>query len=177
MSRYCWVDCQRVAGFPVAAACEAAGVSTSAFYDWATERAHGPTDAEWDDAHVVNAMIDVQAIDDSVGSPRMVNELARQHGIHANHERVEPLMADNGIYAKDGRRPKVKTTIPDVTAPPLPDLVQRDFTPGEPGERTCGDTQARAGAPLPAPDPGRGSPGDHRLDPPLQHSMAALDTG
>jgi putative transposase len=30
-------------------------------------------------------------------------------------------------------------TIPDVTAPPLPDLVRRDFAVGEPGERTCGD--------------------------------------
>ena len=48
-------------------------------------------------------------------------------------------MADNGLYAKDGRRRKVRTTIPDVSAPPLPDLVRRDFSVGEPGERTCGD--------------------------------------
>ena len=139
MSRYCWVGCQRVAGFPVAAACEAAGVSTSAYYAWAVERAHGPTDAEWDDAHVVNAMVDIHETDNSVGSPRMVDELARRHGIHANHKRVERLMAENGICAKDGRRPKVKTTIPDVTAPPLPDLLRRDFAPGTPGAKTCGD--------------------------------------
>jgi len=41
-------------------------------------------------------------------------------------------MAENGIYATDGRRRKVRTTIPDVSAPPLPDLVKRDFTVGEP---------------------------------------------
>ena len=34
-------------------------------------------------------------------------------------------MTDYDIYAKDGRRKKVRTTIPDVSAPPLPDLVQR----------------------------------------------------
>ena len=47
-------------------------------------------------------------------------------------------MAANGIYARDGRRKKVRTTIPDVSAPSLPDLVGRRFAPGEPGERTCG---------------------------------------
>jgi transposase InsO family protein len=41
--------------------------------------------------------------------------------------------------AQDGRRKKLRTTIPDVTAPPLPDLVRQDFSVGEPGRRTCGD--------------------------------------
>lgn len=48
-------------------------------------------------------------------------------------------MAENGIYARDGRRRKVHITIPDVSAPPLPDLIERDFSVGEPGERACGD--------------------------------------
>ena len=56
-----------------------------------------------------------------------------------NHKRVERLMAEHGIYGQDGRRKKVRTTIPDVTAPPLPDLVKRDFAVGEPARRTCGD--------------------------------------
>jgi putative transposase len=33
----------------------------------------------------------------------------------------------------------MRTTIPDLWAPPLPDLVQRNFSVGEPGRRTCGD--------------------------------------
>ena len=45
-------------------------------------------------------------------------------------------MAENGIFATDGRRKKVRTTIPDVTAAPLPDHVRRDFSVGEPGVRT-----------------------------------------
>jgi len=49
-------------------------------------------------------------------------------------------MAANGIVVvADARRKKVRTTIPDVTAPPLPDLVRRDFSLGEPGARTCRD--------------------------------------
>ncbi len=48
-------------------------------------------------------------------------------------------MALYGLYAQDGRRKKCRTTIPDVSAPPLPDLVKRDFSVGAPGQRSCGD--------------------------------------
>jgi transposase InsO family protein len=48
-------------------------------------------------------------------------------------------MSDNGLHAKDGRRRKIRTTIPDETSPPLPDLIGRDFGVGEPGQRSCGD--------------------------------------
>jgi transposase InsO family protein len=125
-------------GFPVEAACEAAEVSASAYYDWLT-RSAGPTEAEWDEALLVNEMRSVHdELDDTYGSPRMTDEL-RDRGFCVNHKRVERLMAEHGLYARDGRRKKVRTTIPDVTAPPLPDLVQRDFSTGEPGRRTCGD--------------------------------------
>jgi hypothetical protein len=73
---------------------------------------------------------------DTYGSPRMTDEL-RRRGYCVDHKRAERLMADNGFHAKDGRRKKHRTTIPDLTAPPLPDLVKRDFRVGEPGIRTC----------------------------------------
>jgi putative transposase len=76
--------------------------------------------------------------DDSYGSPRLTNELATR-GFCANHKRVERLVATYGLYATDARRKKMRTTIPDLWAPPLPDLVQPDFSVGEPGRRTCGD--------------------------------------
>jgi len=138
VSRYRHVSAMKAEGFPVQAACEAAEVSTSAYYDWLA-RSGAPTEAEWDEALLVNEMHQVHDhLDDTYGSPRMTDELASR-GMCVNHKRVERLMADNGIYARDGRRKKVRTTIPDVSAPPLPDLVTRDFAPGEPGERTCGD--------------------------------------
>jgi transposase InsO family protein len=139
VSRYRWVDSQKAAGFPVAVACKVVEVSPSAYYDWAEHVAAGPTEAEWDEAILVNAMWDVHHhLDDTYGSPRMTEEL-RRRGFWVNHKRVERLMADNGLYARDGRRRKVRTTIPDVSAPPLPDLLQRDFSVGDPGERACGD--------------------------------------
>jgi transposase InsO family protein len=139
VSRYRWVDSQRAEGFEVAAACKVAEVSRAAYYDWRARAAAGATDAEWDEAILVNEMHDVHDhLDDGYGSPRMTDEL-RRRGFHVNHKRVERLMANNCIHATDGRRRKVRTTIPDVTAPPLPDLVERRFAPGEPGLRSCGD--------------------------------------
>ena len=139
MSRYRFVSTVKAEGFPVDAACEVAEVSASAYYEWAAKTAAGPTEAEWNEALVINEMHKVHDdLDDSYGSPRMTTELASR-GLCTNHKRVERLMAANGIYARDGRRKKVRTTIPDVSAPPLPDLVGRRFAPGEPGERTCGD--------------------------------------
>jgi putative transposase len=41
VSRYRCVDDQKAAGFPVTAACEAHGVSTSGYYDWRQREAAG----------------------------------------------------------------------------------------------------------------------------------------
>ncbi len=138
MSRYRFVSAMKAEGFPIEAACAVAEVSTSAYYDW-RDRSAAPTEAEWDEAILVNEIWDIHhGHDDTYGSPRMTDEL-QHRGFCDNHKRVERLMATHGIYADDGRRRKVRTTIPDVSAPPLPDLVQRDFLVGEPGQRTCGD--------------------------------------
>jgi putative transposase len=139
VSRYHWVDDRKVEGFSILAACKVAKVSTSSYYDFCRRLEQGPTDATWSEALIVNEIYDVhQHLDDTYGSPRMTDEL-RRRGYCCNHKRTERLMAENGIYAKDGRRKKCRTTIPDLTAPPLPDLVKRDFSVGEPGLRTCGD--------------------------------------
>lgn len=139
MSRYRHVSAMKAEGFPVQAACAAAEISTSAYYDWVAKVAGGPSEAERDEALLINEIMNVHRhLDDTYGSPRMTGELGRR-GHCVNHKRVERLMAENAIYARDGRRKKVRTTIPDVSAPPLPDLVKRDFSVGEPGRRTCGD--------------------------------------
>ena len=135
MSRYRFVSTMKAEGFPVAAACEVAEVSTSAYYDCAAKVRSGPSAVEWVEALVVNETRDVHAHHDGTyGSPRMTTEL-RRRGFCLNHKRTERLMAENGIVAADGRRKKVRTTIPYVTAPPLPDLVRRDLSVGEPGRR------------------------------------------
>jgi len=138
VSRYRWVDARKAEGFDAAAAIEAAEVSRAAYYEWSAAHRGGCTEAEWDEAALVNEIVRIHQAQDDLGSPRITMALAKK-GHHVNRKRVERLMRCNGIYAIDGRRAKVRTTIPDVTAPPLPDLVQRDFGVGEPGRLWAGD--------------------------------------
>ena len=92
MSRYRWIDARKAEHFPVAPACATAGVSPSAYYDW-VERSGAPSDAAWDEAILVNEMHEIHhGHDDTYGSPRMTDELARR-GLCVNHKRVERLMA------------------------------------------------------------------------------------
>ena len=138
MSRYRWVDSQRAEQFPVAAACRVAGVSRQAYYEWKEKERSGPSAASFDEARLVNEMHDIHAeLDETYGSPRMTREL-RRRGYCVNHKRVERLMVENDIVGVTPRR-SVRTTIRDDLAPPLPDLVGRGFSPGEPNRRYAGD--------------------------------------
>jgi putative transposase len=138
VSRYRCVDAQKAAGFPVVAACDAAGVSTSAYYAWATSAAQGPTQAEHDQAELLAEIRQIHADSGGTyGSPRVTAELWRR-GRHANHKRVERLMADHGIV---GHRPRRRRglTKPDTSVPPAPDLLGRLFDPDRPDVAWCGD--------------------------------------
>jgi transposase InsO family protein len=129
VTRYQWVLARKAENFPVTAACEVADVSTSAFNDWRRRREADPTDAELEEAALVEAMGVIHAEHDGTyGSPRMTVELQNQ-GWVVNHKRVERLMALHGIVGIH-KPARVRTTIPTETAPLLPDLVGRRFAPG-----------------------------------------------
>jgi transposase InsO family protein len=145
VSRYRHVDAMKAEGFAVAAACRAAEVSTSGYYDWKTRRQASPSDVELEEAYLVNEIFSVHAgSDKTYGSPRVTMEL-RRRGYCVNHRRVERLMAEAGIVGLTPRR-FVRTTLPSPFAAELPDLVQGDFSPGAPNSRYCGDiTYVRTG--------------------------------
>ena len=87
MSRYRFVSAMKAEGFPIEAACATAEVSSSAYYGWLAKVAGGPTEAEWDEALVINEMRKVhEHLDDTYGSPRMTEEL-RDRGFCAHHKR------------------------------------------------------------------------------------------
>ena len=56
MTRYACVDDQKAAGFPVTTACEAAGVSTTGYYDRCQREAAGPTERQLAEAELVALM-------------------------------------------------------------------------------------------------------------------------
>ena len=135
--RYRCVAAQKAAGFPVRAACDAAGVSTTAFYEWAA-KPPGPTPGELDEAYLVNDIIDIHRDwDATYGQPRMTHEL-RRRGRRVNHKRVERLMREHGIV---GYRPRKRRSLTrqDADAPPIPDRLGRLFDPHAPDVAWVGD--------------------------------------
>ena len=131
MSRYRCVDAQKAAGFPVVAACRAAGVSTSAFYAWAAKGEQGQRAAEHAQAGLVAKIRSIYAESaGTYGSPRVTAEL-RRRGWRVNHKRVERLMAVHGIVGHRPRRRRGLTKA-DTATPPAPDLVGRLFDPDQP---------------------------------------------
>jgi putative transposase len=138
VTRYRWVAARKAEGFPITAACKVAEVSTTAFDDWRRREAAGPTDAELEEARLVEAIREIHAETDSTyGEPRMTPEL-RDQGWVVNHKRVERLMRLHAIVGVH-KPPKVRTTIPAEDAPPLPDLIGRRFNPGRPDVAWVGD--------------------------------------
>jgi putative transposase len=131
VTRYRCVDDQKAAGFPVSAACEAAGVSTSGYYDWQTREAAGPTERQLAEAELVELMGDIfEASDGNYGVPRMFKEL-RRGGLCVNEKRVRRLMRLHGMAGRCRRR-RCQTTFPGPDGYVIPDLVERNFEPGTP---------------------------------------------
>jgi len=79
-------------------------------------------------------------LDDAYGSPRR-SPPSRPAGAvdQPQARRATHSGPPTASTPKDGRRRKVRTTVPDVSASPPPDLVVRRFAPGEPDEHTGGD--------------------------------------
>ena len=137
MSRYRCVDAQKAAGFPVVAACRAAGVSASAFYAWAARRAPAAAAAQADATLVAEIRTIHRVSKGTYGSPRVHAEL-RRRGWRVNRKRVERLMRTHGIV---GHRPRRRRglTKPDAGAAPVPDLLGRLFDPDRLDVAWCGD--------------------------------------
>lgn len=138
MTRFECVDSQGAEGFSITAACEAAGVSTSGYYDWKKRQDRPPTPREVDEATLVERMIEI--FDESGGAygvPRMARAL-RNEGHTVNRKRVRRLMRRHGMAGRVWRR-KVRTTIADFEPFFIPDLVGRAFEPGASDRAWCQD--------------------------------------
>jgi putative transposase len=135
VSRYRCVDAQKAAGFPVAAACQAAAVTRSAYYAWA---AQGPSARHREQVGLVGEIRRIHARSHGTyGAPRVTAEL-RRRGWVVNHKRVERLMRTHGIAGYRPRRRR-SLTRPDIAAAPVPDLLGRLFDPERPDVAWCGD--------------------------------------
>jgi putative transposase len=138
VTRYRCVDAQKAAGFPVAAACKAAGVTRSAYYAWIARAAQGTAERHREEARLVREIRRIHARSKAAyGAPRVTVEL-RRRGWSVNHKRVERLMRMHGIVGYRPRRRR-SLTRQDHGAAPAPDLLGRLFDPDRPDVAWCGD--------------------------------------
>jgi transposase InsO family protein len=134
--RYRCVDAQKAAGFPVAAACQAAEVSRAAYYAWVARA--GGSERQREEARLVGEIRRIHARSGGTyGVPRVHAEL-RRGGWMVNHKRVERLMRTHSIAGWRPRRRR-SLTRPDASATPAPDLLGRLFDPDQPDVAWCSD--------------------------------------
>jgi putative transposase len=112
---------------PVAVTCRVLGFSKQAFYKW---KANPVTARDWDDAHLVNAAIDIHHNDPEFGYRFITDELP-DRGITASRNRVNRLCTQQRLWSVHARKrgPHRKP------GPPVhDDLVERRFTAAKPNQ-------------------------------------------
>jgi putative transposase len=108
-------------GVPVAVTCRVLGFSKQAFYAW---RQNQVSQRDWDDAHVINAALDVHRDDPAFGYRFIADELPAR-GIEAAENRVARLCFQQRIWSAFAK----KRGLTRKAGPPVhDDLVGRQFT-------------------------------------------------
>jgi transposase InsO family protein len=112
---------------PVAVTCRVLGFSKQGFYKWQTAPV---SQRDWDDAHLINAAIDIHHDDPEFGYRFIADELA-DNGVRASRNRVNRLCSSQRLWSVHSRKrgPSRKP------GPPVhDDLVLRDFTAEHPNQ-------------------------------------------
>jgi transposase InsO family protein len=112
---------------PVAVTCRVLGFSKQAFYAW---KADPVSQRDWDDAHLINAALDIHHDDPEFGYRFIADELAGQ-GVVAGRNRVNRLCTQQRIWSVHSR----KRGLNRRPGPPVhDDLVRREFTADHPDQ-------------------------------------------
>jgi putative transposase len=116
--------------------CRWLGVSKSGLYEWRT-RPESETSQRRELLRIkIKALF--EANNEEYGYRRMHQALVRS-GEQAAGETVRKLMRELGLLPCQPKPWRCSLTEQDGAAGPIPDLVNRDFTAGNPGEKMVGD--------------------------------------
>jgi putative transposase len=85
---------------PVAVACRVLGLSTQGYYKWLRDPV---SQRDWDDAHVIDALLGIHVDDPTLGYRFLTDELA-DAGIVASENRVWRLCSTAGVFASHARK-------------------------------------------------------------------------
>ena len=105
--------------------CGVLGFSKQAYYAW---RSRPVTDRDWDDAHLINAAIDIHHHDPEFGYRFIADELPAR-GIVAGRNRVHRLCSTARLFSAHSKK---RGTARRPGPPVHDDLVERNFTADRP---------------------------------------------
>ncbi|MEE6169639.1 MULTISPECIES: IS3 family transposase [unclassified Mycolicibacterium] len=129
------VDAYRIveaekANYSIVRMCRLLTVSRSGFYKWRTAQAQGPTAAQQRRQILDTAVAGCHADSDQVNAaPRILADL-REAGWTVSRKTVAAPLRRQGLAGISPRTFAPATTLVDLDAPPIPDLVKRRFDAG-----------------------------------------------
>ncbi len=110
---------------PVAVTCRVLGFSKQAFYKWCINPV---SQRDWDDAHLINAAVDIHSDDPAFGY-RFIADQLHERGLRAGENRVARLCSQQRIWSVFAK----KRGLNRKAGPPVhDDLVDRQFTADAP---------------------------------------------
>ncbi len=132
--KFALVDAEK-AHFPISVLCDVLGVSRSGYHAW---KKRPPSARAKSDAQLaVEIAAAHQKSRRRYGSPRVHGAL-RKRGIRVSKKRVERLMREGGLVARQKRRFR-RTTDSNHTSPVAPNIVARNFEPEAANQVWAGD--------------------------------------
>ena len=112
-------------------------IAPQTYYRWLACRV---TPAEWEDAHLVNAIVDIYRRNRCVYGVRKMWHAAARAGLHLGRDQVGRLMRIAGIQGVRRGQHATTTTTRDERAARHPDLVKRAWSgPTRPDALWCAD--------------------------------------
>lgn len=122
--------------WPVSTQCRVLGVTAGGFYAW--RKRPNARRLQDDDRFAPMIRRVFEQHWGNYGAPRITEEL-RALGHRINHKRVERLMGEMRLQAKQKRKFRPRTTVVDADAVISPNLLEQDFTADAPNQRWVGD--------------------------------------
>jgi putative transposase len=114
--------------------CRVLKIARQPYYRWLAEPV---TDAEWEEAHLANALFDAHRDDPEFGYRFLADEVA-DAGFSACERTVWKICSQNGWWSAFGKK-KSKKKGARVQTPAHDDLVRREFTASAPNRLWLGD--------------------------------------
>ena len=120
--------------------CELFSVSKSGYYDW---RQRGPSQRDIEDAKLLEQIREIHMLSGGRFGARKIQHRLQERHILCGLRRIRRLMRQDGLKSRCFRGQK-STTKADESAPPVPNVLNREFTASRPNEKWVSDiTQCR----------------------------------